>query len=141
MKTSARNAFRCTVTEIRHGSVNCEVIMRLSSHNELTAIITEESVSDLGIAVGREITALVKSSFVMLSPGSGPLKVSARNKVSGVISSRDDGGVNSEVAIDIGDGKTIIAVVTIESAKEMDLKVGDPVVAFFKSSHVILAVD
>ncbi|OJX68625.1 TOBE domain-containing protein [Magnetospirillum sp. 64-120] len=141
MKTSARNAFRCTVTEIRHGSVNCEVIMRLSRQNELTAIVTEESVAELGIEVGREITALVKSSFVMLSPGTEKPKVSARNKISGTISRRDDGGVNSEIAVDIGDGKTIIAIVTLESAREMDLKIGDPAVAFFKSSHVILAVD
>lgn len=141
MKTTARNAFRCTVTEIRHGSVNCEVIMRLSPQNELTAIVTEESVADLGITVGREVTALIKSSFVMLSPGSEKPKVSARNKIAGTVSRRDDGAVSSEIAVDIGDGKTLIAVVTLDSAREMDLKAGAPVVAFFKSSHVILAVD
>jgi len=141
MKTTARNAFRCTVTEIRHGSVNCEVIMRLSAHNELTAIVTEESVAELNIEIGREVTALVKSSFVMLSPGAEKPKVSARNKIAGTICRRDDGAVSTEVAIDIGDGKTIVAVVTLDSAREMDLKLGDPAVAFFKSSHVILAVD
>lgn len=141
MKTSARNVFRCTITEIREGAVNAEVIMRLSASSNLTAIITGESLADLDLSVGREVMALVKSSFVMLSPGAELPRLSARNRIAGVISHREDGAVSSEVILDIGDGKTIAAVVTRDSAEEMGLKVGDPAVAFFKSSHVILAVD
>ena len=141
MKTSARNAFRCVVTEIRMGAVNAEVIMRLSERSCLTAIITEDSLRDLDITVGREVMALVKSSFVMLSPGSTLPKLSARNRIAGTIGRRDDGAVNTEITLDIGDGKTIVAVVTRDSAEEMGLRPGDPAVAFFKSSHVILAVD
>ena len=141
MKTSARNAFRCTVTEVRPGAVNGEVIMRLSSTSQLTAIITNESLSELDITVGREVMALVKSSFVMLSPGAEIPKLSARNRIPGIIREREDGAVSTEFVLDIGDGKTIAAMVTRDSAEEIDLKPGDCAVAFFKSSHVILAVD
>ncbi|MFA6022157.1 MAG: TOBE domain-containing protein, partial [Rhodospirillales bacterium] len=55
MKTSARNAFRCTVTDIRKGEVNAEVVMRLSAGSSLTAIITGESLTDLDITIGREV--------------------------------------------------------------------------------------
>lgn len=141
MKTSARNAFRCTVTDIRKGEVNAEVIMRLSAKSELTAIITSESLTDLDITIGREVMALVKSSFVMLAPGAEPPRISARNRIVGTISHREDGTVSTEFTLDIGDGKSIVAVVTRDSAEEMGLALGDKAVAFFKSSHVILAVD
>lgn len=140
MKTSARNAFRCTVAEIHRGAVNCEIILRLSDDVRLTAIITEDSVDELDIRVGAEVMALIKSSFVMLAPGAEIPRLSARNRIPGVISRRDDGAVSTEYALDIGDGKTIVATVTRDSANELDIKEGDAAVAFFKSSHVILAV-
>ncbi|HTH16774.1 MAG TPA: TOBE domain-containing protein [Magnetospirillum sp.] len=141
MKTTARNAFRCTVTEVKPGAVNSEVVMRLAGDTVLTAVVTVESVQDLEIKAGREVMVLVKSSFVMLAAGEAPLKLSARNQIPGTIVRREDGAVSSEFCLDIGDGKTITAVVTMDAAQEMGLKEGDRAVAFFKASHVILAVD
>ncbi|MBC7953983.1 MAG: TOBE domain-containing protein [Rhodospirillaceae bacterium] len=141
MKTSARNVFRCTVSEIKCGAVNAEVILRLSATSTLAAIITEESLNDLGIALGREVVALVKSSFVMLAPGDEPLRISARNRIAGTVTHREDGAVSTEFTLDIGDGKSITAMVTRDGAEEMGLKPGDRATALFKASHVILAVD
>lgn len=141
MKTSARNVFRCKVTEVRHGEINSEVVMQLSSANTMAATLTSESVDDLGIAVGRDIIALVKSSFIMLARGEKPLPISARNQIVGVVDGRSDGPVSSEFTLDIGGGKTITAVITRDSADELDLKEGDKAVAFFKASHVILAME
>lgn len=141
MKTSARNAFRCVVAEVRPGAVNAEIVMRLSSEVVLTAIITGESVRDLDITVGREVMALIKSSFVLLAPAGQKLAISARNRVPGVVARREDGAVSSEITLDIGDGKSITAIVTLDSARDLGLAVGDAAVALFKASHVILAVD
>lgn len=141
MKTSARNVFRCTVEEIKPGTVNAEVILRLSAGTTLTAVITGESLHDLDIAVGREVVALVKSSFVLLAPAGQRLAISARNRISGTVSHREDGPVSTEITLDIGGGKSIHAVVTRDAAEEMGLNVGDEAVALFKASHVILAVD
>lgn len=141
MKTSARNVFRCTVSDIKRGAVNAEVILRLSANSTLAAVITEESLNDLEIALGREVVALVKSSFVMLVPGDEPMRISARNRIVGTVTHREDGAVSSEFTLDIGDGKAITAVVTRDAAEEMGIKVGDRAIALFKASHVILAVD
>lgn len=140
MKTSARNAFHCTVTEVRPGPVNAEVIMRLAGDATLVSVITTESLNDLGIAAGREVMALIKSSFVVLAPGTGPLRISTRNRIPGVVSRREDGPISSEFTLDIGGGKSITAVVTRDSADEMALQVGEPATALFKASHVIVAV-
>lgn len=141
MKTSARNAFRCLVAEVKRGPVNTEVVLRLSEAATMAAIITSESVDDLGIEVGREVMALIKSTFILLSPGHEPPRTSARNQLVGTISRREDGPISSEIALDIGGGKTIFAVVTRDSADHLDLKLGDSACAMFKASHVILAVD
>jgi molybdate transport system regulatory protein len=41
----------------------------------------------------------------------------------------------------MGGGKTLVAVITRESAERLNLTIGDPVHALFEASHVILAVD
>jgi molybdate transport system regulatory protein len=141
MKTSARNAFRCQVDDIRPGSVNSEVILRLGQSTRMAAVVTNESLLELGLAKDMGVTALIKASFVMLATGEATPAVSARNRILGTVTSRDDGPVSSEVQIDIGDGKTLTAMVTRDGADELAITVGKPAWALFKASHVILAVD
>lgn len=141
MKTSARNAFRCTVVDIRPGAVNSEVILRLTDGVTLAAVVTAESMEYLGIVKGQEVTALVKASFVMLAAGQECPPVSARNRIPGIVARRDDGPVSAEVILDIGGGKTIAAVVTRDGADELELIPGEAAWALFKASHVILAVE
>jgi len=54
---------------------------------------------------------------------------------------RIDGGVNCDITVDVGDGKTLAAAITNISADSLPIAVGDHVCAFFKASHVILAAD
>jgi len=77
----------------------------------------------------------------LLAPGSEPPRVSARNRVAGTVIEREDGPINTEIVLDLGAGRTIVAVVTRESADELELRPGAPACALFKASHVILAVD
>ncbi len=140
MKTSARNAFHGQVIEVKRATVNVEVTLKVSERNTIVAVITNDSTDDLGLEPGREAVALVKSSFVILARGDEMPRISARNKIFGTMVERVDGGVNSEVLLDIGDGKFLTAVVTRDSMDELGLSVGDRACALFKASHVILAV-
>lgn len=141
MKTSARNMFHCTVSKIVEGAVNSEVILDLTDGQQLTAIITKQSVADMNLAVGKPCFALIKSSFVILSPEDGFTKTSARNRLCGTITGHDDGAVNSEITLDLGGGKTIVSIVTKQSADDLGLKIGDRACALIKASHIILAVE
>jgi len=67
MKISARNVLAGTVKHIEEGAVNSEVIIELPGGSELVSIITKASVSRLGIKVGQKISAVIKSSDVMLA--------------------------------------------------------------------------
>jgi molybdate transport system regulatory protein len=141
MKTSARNVFHCIVTHVRRASVNVEVVLKVSGAHSIVAVITNDSADDLGLVEGREAMALVKASFVMLSRPHEYGRISTPNQISGTVIERTDGGVNSEIAVDIGDGKTLVSIISRSGADELRLKPGERVVAFFNTSQVILAVD
>lgn len=141
MRTSARNMLRCKVSEIKRGAVNAEILLDVAGSIQLAAIITEESVESLALAPGREVFALIKSSFVLLAPDGEVGRTSARNVLRGSVAKREDGAVNSEIILDLGQGTSIAAIITKESASNLDLKVGDRACALIKASHIILAVD
>lgn len=140
MRTSARNALRGTVSDVTPGAVNGEVTLSLGDGVTITAILTRRSIEDLALTVGKPAIALIKAGFIVLAKGDN-LRTSARNQIEGVVTSRDDGAVNSEVGLDIGGGKTLVATVTLESAQALELAVGDKVTALVKAPHVILAVE
>jgi len=141
MKTSARNALRGVVSAIKDGAVNAEVTLRIADGMQIVAIITRDSVRDLGLAPGQEATALIKSSFVILAAGDAPARTSARNCLAGTVIRHETGAVNDAVVLDLGQGKTITATITSGSGEALGLKVGDRAQALIKASHVILAVD
>jgi len=52
MKTSARNEFLGRVKAVKKGAVNAEVVLDIGNGLALVAIITNESVDNLGLAPG-----------------------------------------------------------------------------------------
>lgn len=140
MKTSARNQYRGRVSRIGKGAVNCEVKVDLGEGLEIFAIVTNEAVEELGLAVGREVIVLIKSSFVILSPDEG-LRISARNRLCGTVTEVVRGAVNGEVKLDLPGGRTLTAIVTNEALDELGFAPGSRACALVKASHVILAVN
>lgn len=140
MRTSARNALRGEISHITPGAVSTEVTLNIANGVTITAMVTRRSVEELDLAVGKPAIALIKASFVILARGEG-LRTTARNQITGQVTSREDGAVNSEIAVDIGGGKTLIATVTLASAEALELAPGVAVTALIKAPHVILAVE
>ena len=138
MKTSARNQFLGTVSALRPGSVNDEIELTIAGGQKIVAIITRDSTLHLGLKIGSEVFALIKSSsIIIVSDAQGSL-FSARNCLTGTVSRLAPGSVNTEVIIDLSEGGSVAVIVTNESAKNLDLAVGKTVSAVFKASSVIL---
>lgn len=137
MKASARNQFAGQVVALREGHVDFEVRLKLDGDSELVAVITKESAEHLGLAIGMEVHALVKSSSVLLLTDP-EVRTTARNQLWGEISRIHDGPVNAEVTIALGGGRSVCAVVTHDSVARLGLGVGERVCAVFKASSVIL---
>jgi molybdopterin-binding protein len=66
MKISARNILKDKVKQVKPGVVNTEVIVELPGGSEVVSIITRESADRLGLAVGKEVYAIIKASNVMI---------------------------------------------------------------------------
>lgn len=69
------------------------------------------------------------------------MKTSARNQFSGKIVDIVHGSVNCEVEVVLPGGQHIIAAITEESCKHLELEIGQIVVLLVKSSSIVVATD
>ncbi|MBK5410888.1 TOBE domain-containing protein [Pseudomonas yamanorum] len=140
MKVSARNVFKGQVSQVQDGAVNAEVVLTLPGGEQLVAVVTMESIRNLGIAVGKEAVALIKAPWVMLMTESSDIRLSARNCLEGKVLSVNDGAVNAEVVIELAGGSKVFSIVTCDAVTELGLKPGVSATAVIKASHIILGV-
>ena len=66
MRLSARNQLAGTIQSIKEGIVTAEVVVQLAGGEELVSVITVESVRSLGLKVGDQVKAVIKSTEVMI---------------------------------------------------------------------------
>ena len=66
MKLSARNQLKGTIKEIEEGAVNAVVKMDIGGGNIISATISMYAVKSLGLSVGKEAYAVIKSTSVMV---------------------------------------------------------------------------
>lgn len=139
MQTSARNQFLGTISAVKKGAVNSEVSLDIGGDEHIYAVITNESLEHLALEVGADAYALFKAPWVILTREEN-YKTSARNELRGKVVQINRGAINSEVNVELAGGKIVSAVLTNESVDGLALKIGVPVCALVKASHVIIAV-
>ena len=140
LRSSARNQYFGSVKSITRGGVSSEIEISISESIKLTALITNDSLKNMKLKKNSACIALIKSSWILLTTDTG-LRTSARNHLTGQVSKIVKGQVNSEVNLDLGDGKSICAIITNVSVDELSLKKGMTASALFKASSVILLND
>lgn len=65
-RVSARNKLIGRIKRITLGNVNTEVVLQLDGGNTVSVVITNDSVSSLGLTEGLEVCAVFKASSVIL---------------------------------------------------------------------------
>lgn len=133
---SARNQFQGTITEIKEGAVNGIVKLNIGGGNHISATISMDSIKELGLAAGKEATAIVKATEVMMADGK--LNISARNQLTGTVSAIEEGAVNAIVKLDVAEGVTISSTISMEAVKELGLAVGKEATAIIKATSVMI---
>ena len=68
------------------------------------------------------------------------MKLSARNKIPARVTGINYGEATANVEMDAA-GTRLVASITVEAARELELKEGREVIVVVKASDVILAVD
>jgi len=112
----------------------------LTGGEHIVSVITNSSIDSLGLMEGKTAYAIIKANEVIVGKGVNGSKLSARNVLAGEVISSLDGAVNSEVAIKLTGGSTVIASITKESVHALGLKQGDQVSAIVKASSVLIGI-
>lgn len=133
---SARNQFQGTITEVKKGAVNGIVKLNIGGGNHISATISMDSIKELGLAAGKEATAIVKATEVMMA--NGKLNISARNQLTGTVSAIEEGAVNAIVKLDVAEGVRISSTISMEAVKELGLAVGKEATAIIKATSVMI---
>lgn len=67
MKISARNVFEGEIKNIEIGAIMANVKIEVTSPEIITAIITKESIEKLDLKEGDTVSAIIKSTEVMVA--------------------------------------------------------------------------
>ena len=63
---SARNRFRATITDLKVEGLMAQIEMVVTDPVRLVAVVTRDAVEDLDLDIGMAVTAIVKSTSVMV---------------------------------------------------------------------------
>lgn len=140
-KTSARNAFFGKIQDIQRGDIQTRVDLATIDGHLITAVITNDSVTRLGLTIGRLITAEVKAPWVILQRGDPEPACSAENRFKGVLIQMTKGRINTECVVRISDATELCAIVSTEKIQDLGTSEGDIFWALFNSFSVVLHVD
>ena len=66
MQLSGRNQLKGKVTGVDLGAVMANIKIEVSEPNVITAVITKESAEKLGLAEDDDVTAIIKSTEVII---------------------------------------------------------------------------
>ena len=66
MKLSAKNQLKGKVIDIEEGLITAKVVLDLGNGNVVTAIISKDSIKDLGLKVNDTAYAIIKSTEVIV---------------------------------------------------------------------------
>jgi len=140
-RTSARNAFIGSVSHLELGPVMCEVELQTREGLTIAACITAGSLERLGIAIETPVMATVKAPLVDVAPVRSLPATSARNTVPGLVSSIRSEVAISEVELTHSSGLQVCALISTQGLSGLNLQIGEPATAFFKTLAVVLQVD
>ena len=140
MKSTARNQFAGTVTQVTAGPVSTKVTLALRGGQQITATLSTTAAQAMKLKQGIEAIALIKSSQVVLVSDFAGYTLSARNQLAGNISRLEKGAVSSMVGVTLPGGTVVTSSVTNDAVEALGLAVGQPATAVFKAYAVMLAV-
>lgn len=140
MKTTARNQFAGTITQVIAGPVSTQVALAMRGGQVITATLGSSAAKAMKLKKGVEAIALIKSSAVVLVTDFAGYTLSASNQLAGSISRLEKGAVSSMVGVTLPGGSVVTASVTNDAVQALGLAVGQPATAVFKAYAVMLAV-
>ncbi len=140
-KTSARNTFFGKIKEVVRGDIQSRVDLAAIGGYTVTTIITNDSLTRLGLQPGSLVTAEVKAPWVILQKNGSEPECTAENRFRGVITRIIRGKLTTEYTVRVSDDSELCSIGTYDSRSRLDFQENEEVWAMFNSFSVILHVD
>lgn len=140
-KTSARNTFFGKISTIQKGDIQAKVELVTIGGYPVTTVITNDSLTRLGLKAGTLISAEVKAPMVVLQKGDKEPQCSAENMFQGTIERIIRGKVTTEYVVRIADGTQLCSLATEKSSRQLGLQENEPVWVMFNCFSVVLHLD
>ena len=136
MQISARNQIQAEIVSIESHNVNAKIVLKLKSGQRLISVITQEAVEKLQLKKGQIVTAIFKSSVVVLLDS--VTQQSDDNILGGIVSKIDRDEENIKVLVDIGKHDKIVSVMQRDTLKDMKLCEGSTIHIMIKNNDIMV---
>ena len=135
MQLSARNQIQVEVLELTSGKLNAKVLLGLKSGQKLLAQVTQEAVENMHLACGQRITAIFKSSTVLLFSRK---EETMENCIAAVLRKCERDGQHCKVQVDIGSHDHLVSVLSCEDFDALGVEEGEEVYVSIQSKDIML---
>ncbi|MGZ5208927.1 MAG: TOBE domain-containing protein [Sulfuricurvum sp.] len=137
LTTSARNQIPSILQTIDTNGLHSTLTLALSGFDVLRSIITAKSVENMGLAIGCDTYAIIKSSDIHIL-SSYPDTKTTDNILSGSIETLERSGENIEIALRL-DGGTLLIALEKQDALQ-NLQVAMTAYAVISPLHIIIGL-
>lgn len=137
LTTSARNQLPATLQQIEENGLHSKLTLALSDADTLRSTITAKSVQNMGLDIGCDLYAIIKSSDIAIT-STPPASGTDDNLLYGTIESLESSGENTEIALRLNGGTLLIALEKQDALQ--NLKVGMSANAIISPLHIIIGL-
>lgn len=137
LTTSARNQLPSVLKEIQTNGLHSTLTLALSGSDVMRSTITAKSVLNMGLTVGCDTYAIIKSSDISIVSAK-PSSDTEDNLLSGTVETLETSGDNIEIALRLTGGTLLIALEKQDTLQK--LKVGMTAYAIISPLHIIIGL-
>ncbi|MCX6073355.1 MAG: TOBE domain-containing protein [Campylobacterales bacterium] len=137
LTTSARNQLPATLTKIESKGLHSTLTLALSGDDILRSTITAKSVENMGLSVGCDLYAIIKSSDIHIVSAL-PSSDTTNNILSGTVETLETSGDNIEIALRLEGGTILVALEKEDTLQS--LKINTTAYALISPLHIIIGL-
>ncbi len=137
LTTSARNQLPAILKEIQANGLHTTLTLALQGDDTLLSTITAKSVENMGLEIGCDTYAIIKSSDIKIFT-TLPASNTADNILTGTIESLESAGDNIEITLRLMGGTLLIALEKQDALQH--LQIGMTAYAVISPLHIIIGL-
>jgi molybdate transport system regulatory protein len=137
LTTSARNQLPATLTHISENGLHSTLTLSLNGTDTLLSTITSKSVKNMGLNIGCDLYAIIKSSDINIVT-TPPADDNNNNTLCGIVESLESVGDNIEVTLRLRGGTLLIALEKKDTLQ--NITIGSTVFAVISPLHIIIGL-